>query len=879
VTFLFTDIEGSTRLWDQHRDEMKVALEAHDTIIRSAVEAAGGYVFATGGDGFCVAFQRASAALNTVLTARHALDDHPWPEGVALKVRMGLHTGEAVERDGDYYGTAVNRAARLVSVARGGQALVSAATAALIGDALPSGATLIDHGARGLRGLERPEHLFQLCPPGDVDVSQPATGDSVGNLPTSATSFVGQSQELKRLASDLPRRRLITLTGVGGVGKTRLALEAAWIAHDEFVDGAWLVELAPLVDAEAVVHAAALVLRIEPRPSMALEDAVIEALTDRTVLLVVDNCEHVIDAVSHLIDRIVSSCPTATVLATSREPLGVQGEHVVNVRSLDPELEAVELFCERAGAADSDFSASAADLEMVSQICSRLDGIPLAIELAAARTRTMSLGELERRLSDRFRLLRGSSRGRAARHQTLRATVAWSYQTLSETERAVFEPCAVFAGTFDAAAARVVCAGDAVDADDVEDVLAALVDKHMIDVDRRGIDTRYRLLETLRQYAEEQLGSDLQTFRARHLAHYVAVAEELDRRFQGSDLGAANAAFHVELDNLRAATQWAIATRDPLAVSLMRALRLFAPISPVPEIVGWFAQMLDALDDPSPYAYGVAAITLWNLEADTRRAAALAQAGIDNAASLDDPQLADCWFTLAFVTLYSAPDARRDATDLFERALALRSAAGNPVQEVISLSVLADVGDGPAAQEWARAARRLAGGLTSQLADIWASLAEGAAASKRGDAANAAATLRVAYDHIVAADIRGSVKGMVLWRLGVALAEGPATTSDDAFLASTLPRLQSEGHKFGIGQGLWALAIYLAATSRLEPAAIVVGFLEKAGVQPTDNAAGQRANNAIAAQPQHLEWRARGHRLSEDEVFTVALAALEGNNP
>jgi predicted ATPase/class 3 adenylate cyclase len=875
VTFLFTDIEGSTRLWDQHRDEMRVALEAHDAIIRGAVAAEGGYVFATGGDGFCVAFQRASAALNAVLAAQQALDDHRWPEDVGLRVRMGLHTGEAVERQGDYYGTAVNRAARLVSVAHGAQVLVSAATAALIGDVLPPGAALVDVGSHGLRGLERPEHLFQLCPPGVVDVFESATPHSIGNLPTAATSFVGQSQELKRLAADLPRRRLITLTGAGGVGKTRMALEAAWIAHDEFGDGAWLVELAPLAEAEAVVHATALVLRVEPRPGLALEDALIEALTDQTMLLVVDNCEHVIDAASRLIGRLVSSCPTVTVLATSREPLGVQGEHVVGVRSLDPELEAVELFCERAEAADNDFSPSATDVETVGRICTRLDGIPLAIELAAARTRTISLSELERRLSDRFRLLRGSSRGRVARHQTLRAAVAWSYQMLSEPERAVFERCAVFAGTFDAAAARFVCARDAVDADEIEDVLAALVDKHMIEVDRRGPNTRYKLLETMRQYAEEQLGPELQTVRARHLTHYVTVAEELNRLFQGPDLGGGNAAFHAELDNVRAAMQWAIATRDPVSVALMRATTMFAQVASVPEIGTWFAQLLDALDDPPPYAYGAAALTSWAFEADTHRAGELAQAGINKAASPDDPELGDCWSTLAYVAFNSAPDDRNNAADMLQRALPLYRAAGNRVRVVIVLSVLAIGADGPAAQEWAREARRMASDLSSQLADIWAALAEGAAAAKIGETASAVTTLRVAYDQIVAADVRGSVKDVALWRLGVALAEGPANASDDAFLASSFRGLQSDGNKWGIGRSLWALAIYLAASSRPEPAAVVLGFLEHAGLPPIDAVAAQRANDAITTEPQHVEWRARGHRLSQDEVFALALAALE----
>jgi hypothetical protein len=465
-----------------------------------------------------------------------------------------------------------------------------------------------------------------------------------------------------------------------------------------------------------------------------------------------------------------------------------------------------------------------------------------------------------------------------ARHQTLRATVAWSYALLSEAERAVFDRCAVFAGSFDERAAQVICADDAVDAGDIDDVLTSLVDKHMIVADRGGADTRYRLLETMRQYAEAQLGSELETFQTRHLAHYVAVAQELDRLFQGTDLGSGNAGFHRELDNLRAAMQRAIATRDPQAVSLMRATLTFALQTSVPEIGGWFAQVLDALDDPPPYAYGLAAITSFVFELDTERAGALAQAGIDTAASPDDPELADCWCALAMVTFGSGRDGFRGAMDVLERSVPLYRAAGNPVHAVMILSALADFEDGAAAQEWARETRRLAGGLNSQLADVCAAMAEGAAASKAGDAASAVETLRVAYEQLVAADVRGNVRSQLFLRLAVALADRAATATDDAFLAASLRRLQSDGYKLSTAHGLWAAVIYLAATSRLEPAAVVLGHLDGAALPPMDATSSQRADDAIAAQPRLAEWRARGRHLSQDEVFAVAIAALEDHD-
>jgi class 3 adenylate cyclase len=256
VTFLFTDIEGSTRLWEQHPDDMQAALKAHDALVRHAVEGAGGYVFATGGDGFCVAFPRAHSALEAVLAVRTALQEFSWPPAARLKIRMALHTGEAVERAGDYFGPSVNRAARLLTVAGGDQIVVSATTAPLIADLLPPGARLVDAGTLTLRGLERAEHLFQLVPPG-ADALGLSAAAVTGNLPGSLTTYVGQSIEMKRLADDLPRRRLITLNGVGGVGKTRMALEAAWAAHGEFSGGVWLVELAPIVDEDGVTHAVA----------------------------------------------------------------------------------------------------------------------------------------------------------------------------------------------------------------------------------------------------------------------------------------------------------------------------------------------------------------------------------------------------------------------------------------------------------------------------------------------------------------------------------------------------------------------------------------------------------------------------------------------
>jgi predicted ATPase len=741
---------------------------------------------------------------------------------------------------------------------------------------LPPGVRLIDGGTFTLRGLERPDHLFQLLPPGAdaLELSAPAI---TGNLPRALTTYVGQSMEMKRLADDLPRRRLITLTGVGGVGKTRMALEAAWAAHDEFSAGVWLVELDPIVDEDGVTHAVASALRIEPYPGLTLQDAIVDALQGRRRLLIFDNCEHVLDAANRLIDRLVSSCPLVTVLATSREPLGLVGERVVGVRSLDPQLEAVELFCERAEAGDREFSPSTADVDIIGRVCARLDGIPLAVELAAARSRTMSLGELERRLTDRFRLLRGAGRGRVERHQTLRATVTWSHHLLSPVERVVFDRCAVFAGSFDERAVEAVCTDDALDCADVADVVSLLVDKSMLVADRRGGETRYRLLETLRQYAEEQLGADLNEFRRRHLHHYVTVAEELDRQLQGSDLGGGIAGFRVEMDNLRAAVQWAVATRDPMSEALVRATWTFARVGMASECQDWYGQVLDCLDDPSPYLYGALAQLAVAFSAAYDRAAELARAGLAKASGPDDPTTADCWAALAFSSAFTGHDEA--VVERLERSVPLYIAAGTSMHGVMILSVLASVEPNPTkAAKYAEATTLMSEGLDSELADLFAALAQAAAASKRGEPRLAVATVRSGLDVALAKDVRGNFKGGLFITLARALADDPTAMEDaGSFLSDSLRSFQADGYAFGIAAGLWAAALFLGAIGKLEPAAMLLAYCERNrwGLIMAAAAQQERLESVIAAQPQLAEWRVRGTRLTRDEAVEVAIDSLD----
>ena len=384
------------------------------------------------------------------------------------------------------------------------------------------------------------------------------TGRSrVGNLVASVTSFVGHGEELARLVAELPARPMVTLTGVGGVGKTRLATEAARAAAGEFPDGVWLCELAPVADPDAVAHAVATTLAVRRQEGLSMLDSVVDALRGRRLLLILDNCEHVLDAAAELARRVTASCPTVALLATSREPVGVAAERVWAVPSLDAAVEGVELFCDRAAAADAAFSPTEADRAVIAGICGRLDGIPLAIELAAARVRSMTPSELAGRLDDRFRLLRGGRRGGLERHQTLRATVQWSHQLLTGQERALFDRLAVFAGGFDLDSAEAVCADDTIDPLDVGDLLAALVDKSMVVADRHGPRTRYRLLETLRQYGEERLAADGRAGPAAGPAPGPLRGDDglADGAVLDAEEPAVWAAFDLEWDNLRAALE------------------------------------------------------------------------------------------------------------------------------------------------------------------------------------------------------------------------------------------------------------------------------------------------------------------------------------
>ncbi len=472
VTFLFTDIEGSTRLWEQFPEAMQTALTRHDVLLRGIVESHGGGVIKSTGDGLHAVFNRATEGLAATLACQQALAGEVWTGLPSpLRVRMGLHTGESELRDDDYFGSTLNRAARLMSIAAGGQALLSSATTELVLDQLPQGVVLQDLGEHRLKDLTRPEHVFQLSSPGLPTDFPPLRSLNTlpNNLPVQLTSFIGREDEMAEAKRLLATTRLLTLTGPGGTGKTRLSLQVAADVLDVFPDGAWLAELAPLSDPVLVSQTVASVLGVREQPGRPLVDTLIDYLRAKSLLLILDNCEHLIEACDQLVTSLLSACPRLKILPSSREALGIAGETTYRVPSLSlpdarhstPEAlmqcEAVHLFVERAQAVQPRFALTSRNLNATIQICRRLDGIPLALELAAARLRLFTVEQIAARLDDRFRLLTGGSRSALPRHQTLEALIDWSYDLLPEPEREALRRLSVFAGgwTFDAAEAII----------------------------------------------------------------------------------------------------------------------------------------------------------------------------------------------------------------------------------------------------------------------------------------------------------------------------------------------------------------------------------------------------------------------------------------
>ncbi|HXY95124.1 MAG TPA: adenylate/guanylate cyclase domain-containing protein [Acidimicrobiia bacterium] len=907
VTFLFTDLEGSTRLWEEHPQPMPGAMARHDEILRDAVESHGGHVVKTTGDGFHAAFADASAAVTAAVAAERALACEPWDLPGPLRVRMGLHTCHADVRDGDYYGSAVNRAARLMSAAHGGQIVVSLATEELTRDTLTDEVELADLGEHRLRDLSRPERVFEVRAPG-LDTGFPAlqTLDAYPtNLPLQLSSFVGRETELAAIAEAMQQSRLVTVTGVGGVGKTRLAIQLAAEVLPSFPDGAWLCELAGVNEADAVTQLVATILGVRERAEVGLETSIADFLRRRTALLVLDNCEHVLDATARFATTVLQTCPHVQVLATSREGLAVEGERVWPLRSLPTPgvqqplaliaaSDAVRLFVERGEMARPGFTLDDASRAAVADICRRLDGIPLAIELAAARVSAMRPGDIAARVDERFRLLTGGRRTAVERHQTLRAAVDWSYALLSDDEQRVFARLGVFAGGFDATAAEAVVAGDGIEAWDVIDAVASLVDKSMV-VDEEPIDdtTRYGMLETLRQYAIEQLafGADVDGWRRRHAEHFAGVAASIGEGLVGPDEMLWRRRLRADVDNLRAAVTWSFERDDANdvehGIAIVTALRSEA-FNHSSTIGAWAEQAMHRLDATSTDRRATvlsAAASSAMTRGDHETAQRLVRTALAEGAGVSWRARADASVLLAYSQLLSGDHAAALATLNDAQLIARESGRTYDLVRVLNAEssyrgmVPGDPRARLAAEEAVELARRLRN--PSMLANALYGLAWGLFTT---DPNAARLAVEESYDLVQRIQSGTGLNGSIAAMTAHLRARSGDLAGARAALRTAFEHYADTGDRPQLIAGLNRCVHVLLRSGDPDTAAVLVGVMSDGPLEAMNNFPGSRFAEddrrlveleAQLGTERYRAARAEGAALGFDEVVMLALGALD----
>ena len=666
LTFLFTDIEGSTALLGRLGDDVYAqVLAGHHFLIRSALSVHDGREVDTQGDAFFAVFSSPRGCVAAVLAMQQEIAAHAWPGGEQVRVRIGIHCGEAARTATGLVGLEVHRAARVAAVGYGGQVLVSEAAAVLVRDGLPPGAALADLGVHRLKDLGRPERIFQLTaaglPAGFPPLRSLGNPALLNNLPAQLSAFIGRDREVAEVRALVESARLVTLTGGGGCGKTRLGLQVAAELLDGSGDGVWLVELAAVTDCGAVPAAISQALRLTGQPGRAALEALLDALAPQDVLIVVDNCEHLIGGCAKTAEAIVRRCPRVHLLTTSREPLGIGGETIYRVPSLSlpgpaeagapapGPCDAVALFADRARANGVALSVDEQAGPVVVSVCRRLDGMPLAIELAAARLRSMSLSELHGRLDQRFRLLTGGSRTALERQQTLRATVAWSYSLLTGAEQLLLGRLSVFAGSFGLDAAEAACGFGDLDLLDVVDLLGSLVDKSLVVAEPAGTGLRYRLLETIRLFAAERLaeagGEEAAAVAAAHCAHFLSVAEAAAASLTGPEQGSWLARLDADQANLRRAAGHAAGRPDGTALVLRLGValdRYWIARSRQPEAFDLLVPALrrpDARADLALFAAALVTATIVASSIDLPIARQLAEQAVQVARQLDDERL------------------------------------------------------------------------------------------------------------------------------------------------------------------------------------------------------------------------------------------------
>ena len=886
VTFFFSDIEGSTRLWERDAVAMQSALVHHDAILKDAFELHRGFTFATGGDGFAVAFSEPGDAIAAAKHAQLALRAADLPA-----VRMGVHTGEAHERDGDYFGPEVNRAARLMAIGHGGQVLVSRATAELLNSAALAGiGELRDLGEHGLRDLSRPERVSQLVIEGEPSDFPPLRSlDAVPmNLPIQATRFIGRSDDVVRIALALRESRLVTLTGVGGVGKTRLALQAAAELSPEFRDGPWLVELARVTDPAMVAETTRSVLGVKLRAGETVETCLAEFLSTRSMLVVLDNCEHVVGAAAELVQRLLATTGGSRILATSREGLAVPGEHVVALAPLTVPADdtdaavlasdAVRLFLDRAADARDGFEVAPDEVATLARVCRRLDGIPLAIELAAARVRSIALLEILVHLDQRFRLLAGGRRTAPTRQQTLRSAIDWSHDLLDDNERIALRRLSVFTGGFDLAAATAVVADANVHTFEVLDLLDQLVNKSLVAVDVSNETTRFRLLETIADYSWERLddAGEAHEFAFAHARYFAAFSERAGHELCGRDEAQWSDRVEAEMENLRRALNWAIEDGNAdLALRIVGGLAVtgYRVGAPFGSLAHDAADLPGAAGHPArPMALASAAWTALHL-AEYESAVTFGRAGVDAARGLDDGHDRDWRLSRALAVLAPVAVTSGDRVASLQAAEERRELAAtfdDPYEMSQALSMLASLHDDFAIAEEAVRLARLVGNPTmlSYALSVLAVLLLADDAPRASVLLQEAATIASDVGNPEAESLARQVLGGLLYGLGDHV--GAARMS----LASA-QQLLREGDRFYAFAELWCVAVALDDLGDVENLRILGGWLVRKGATE----AGLRARRANIVERFSAEELASLDPLiagmTEDDIIELARATIE----
>ncbi len=743
IVFLFSDIEGSTKRWEAYPEAMQAALRRHDSLLRAAIGAHAGHVFKTIGDAFCAAFHRVPDAIEAALAAQRSIEAESWGDVGGLSVRMAIHAGLADERDGDYFGPAVNRVARLLSIAHGGQIVLSGAAAGLVKNVPTSRVELRDLGQHRLRDLSQAEQVFQLLASDLREHFPPLRSvDAMpNNLPLQLSSFVARDEEIAEIKAMLSEARLATVVGTGGIGKTRATLQVAADLLETMPDGVWFVDLAPITDPHLAAGVLSSALGVRANESRSPLDDVIDHLRAHTVLLVLDNCEHVIAEAARIADAILRKCPDVKILATSREPLSISGEHVYRMPSLSvppadatltPESArsygAIALFAERACASDPRFRLDRDSTPIVAEICRKLDGVALAIELAAPRVKVFSPRQLADRLDERFRLLKGGSRSALPRQQTMRALIDWSYDLLEESERVLFRTLGIFSGGWSLEAATAICGDDPASEWEVLDRLSALVDKSLVHSEIDADAQRYRLLESLRAYAREELmrTDGFEGAARAHARYYLDVARRVDQLFIRE--GKSDDAFviaNAETGNIRAALEWSLGAANDVRLGCELAARLSILWTRSLRFEG--ARWLNAatacgLDEPEIAARVLLALS--HALPDGPEKVAQARAAAVAFRQIDDP--------LALASaLSSEAEARRAigqyaaASQAQSEGVTLYRAHGTPAQVAAALLTLGSIatiaGDRNAARpllEEARALNPRNGSIATNLAEL-----------------------------------------------------------------------------------------------------------------------------------------------------------------